>query len=74
MNKRWLTDEEYNKRVEAANQPDRSRELFKQGNLGGAIQAGVLDPGIAQRQTNLIQDPPTGCYPTSLRRPSAAGS
>src|SRR5690242_9345334 len=63
MNKRWLTEEEYAKRVEQANQPDRSRELFKQGNLGGAIQAGVLDPGIAQRQTNLIQDPPDGLLP-----------
>ena len=63
MNKRFLTEEEYNQRVIAANQPDRSRELFKQGNLGGAIQAGVLDPGIAQRQTNLIQDPPNGLLP-----------
>jgi len=63
MNKRFLTEEEYQQRVVAANQPDRSRELFKQGNLGGAIQAGVLDPGIAQRQTNLIQDPPNGLLP-----------
>jgi hypothetical protein len=63
MNKKWLTEEEYNQRVEAAKQPDRSRELFKQGNLGGAIQAGVLDPGIAQRQTNLIVDPPNGLLP-----------
>src|SRR6185503_13234302 len=31
MNKKWLTEEEYAKRVEQANQPDRSRELFKQG-------------------------------------------
>src|SRR6185295_20093967 len=36
MNKRWLTDAEYAQRVEAAKAPDRSRELFKQGNLGGA--------------------------------------
>jgi hypothetical protein len=63
MNKRWLTEEEYNQRVEAAKAPDRSRELFKQGNLGGAIQAGVTDPGIPQRQTNLIQDPPNGLLP-----------
>ena len=63
MNKRWLTEEEYAQRVEAAKAPDRSRELFKQGNLGGAISAGVLDPGMAQRQTNLIQDPPNGLLP-----------
>ena len=63
MNKKWLTEEEYAQRVEQAKQPDRSRELFKQGNLGGAISAGVLDPGIAQRQTNLIQDPPNGLLP-----------
>ncbi len=63
MNKRWLTEEEYNQRVEAAKRPDRSRELFKEGNLGGAIQAGATDPGIPQRQTNLIQDPPNGLLP-----------
>jgi hypothetical protein len=64
MNKRWLTDEEYNQRVEAANKAgDRSRDLFKQGDLGGALRAGATDPGIPQRQTNLIQDPPNGLLP-----------
>ena len=64
MNKQWLTEEEYNQRVEAANKTgDRSRELFKQGNIGGALQAGATDNGIPQRQTNLIFDPPDGLLP-----------
>jgi hypothetical protein len=64
MNKKWLTEEEFNQRVAAAaKQTDRSRDLFKQGDLGGAIQAGVLDPGIPQRQLNLIVDPPNGLLP-----------
>jgi hypothetical protein len=64
MNKKWLTEEEYNQRLEAAaKQVDRSTQLLKEGNLGGSIQAGVLDPGIPQRQTNLIVDPPNGLLP-----------
>jgi hypothetical protein len=64
MNKRWLTEEEYNQRVAAAaKQGDRSTELFKEGNLGGALRAGQTDPGIPQRQVNLIQDPPNGLLP-----------
>jgi hypothetical protein len=63
-NKKWLTDEEYNTRMEAArNRVDRSNQLREQGNLGGALQAGQMDPSLPQRQTNLIVDPPDGRLP-----------
>ena len=63
-NKKWLTEEEYKQRVEqAAARGDRSTQLAKQGNFGGAILAGQLDPNIPQRQTNLIVDPPNGMLP-----------
>jgi hypothetical protein len=64
MDKQWLTEEEYAERVEAAaNRVDRSTQLFEQGDLGGAIRAGLTDPNLPQRQTNLIVDPPTGLLP-----------
>jgi len=64
MSKKWLTEEEYQQRLDAAaKQVDRSTQLLEQGDLGGSIQAGVLDPGIPQRQTNLIVDPPNGLLP-----------
>jgi len=64
MNKKWLTDEEYKQRVDAAlARPDRSKELAKQGNFGGALLAGLTDPNLPQRQTNLIVDPPNGMLP-----------
>jgi hypothetical protein len=64
MDKRWLTEEEYNERVEATRaRGDRSRQLAEEGDFGGAIQAGVTDPSIPQRQTNLIVDPPDGLLP-----------
>jgi len=64
MNKKWLTEEEYKQRVDAAAaRGDRSTQLAKQGNFGGAILAGQLDPNIPQRQTNLIVDPPNGMLP-----------
>jgi hypothetical protein len=64
MNKQWLTQEEYDERVEAArNRPDRSRQLAEQGNFGGALLAGLTDPNIPQRQTHLIVDPPNGLLP-----------
>ncbi|HUL83346.1 MAG TPA: hypothetical protein VL131_14445 [Gammaproteobacteria bacterium] len=63
-NKKWLTEEEYKQRVEAAaGRPDRSKELAKQGNFGGALLAGLTDPNLPQRQTNLIVDPPNGMLP-----------
>ena len=60
----WLTEEEYDTRMEEwRNRVDRSRQLAEEGDLGGAIQAGVTDPNIPQRQTNLIVDPPDGQLP-----------
>jgi len=62
--KKWLTEEEYNQRVEVANnRVDRSNQLRAEGNIGGAILAGLTDPSIPQRQTNLIVDPPNGLLP-----------
>ena len=62
--KKWLTEEEYSERVETArNRVDRSNQLREQGDIGGAIQAGLTDPSIPQRQTNLIVDPPNGLLP-----------
>jgi hypothetical protein len=64
MNKKWLTEEEYKQRVEAAAaRPDRGRQLIKEGNFGAALLAGVIDPSTPQRQTNLIVDPPNGLLP-----------
>ena len=64
MDKKWLTDEEYAERMEAySNRVDRSTQLLEEGDVGGAIQAGLTDPNIPQRQTNLIVDPPSGLLP-----------
>jgi len=64
MNKKWLTEEEYNQRVAAARgRGDLGRDLIKQGNYGRALLSGVTDPSIPQRQTNLIVDPPNGLLP-----------
>jgi hypothetical protein len=64
MNKKWRTEEEYTKAVEEArSRPDRSRELAAKGDVGGAMRAGLTDPSIPQRQTNLIVDPPNGLLP-----------
>jgi hypothetical protein len=64
LNKAWLTDEEYKQRVTAAaGRGDRGRQLLATGNLGGALLAGVTDPSVPQRQTNLIVDPPDGKLP-----------
>jgi hypothetical protein len=64
MDKQWLTEDEYNERMEAyRNRVDRSNQLAAEGDLGGALQAGLTDPNIPQRQTNLIVDPPNGLLP-----------
>jgi hypothetical protein len=64
MNKKWLTEEEYNAAVERSeNRVDRSTEALKEGNLGVSIRTGLTDPSIPQRQTNLIVDPPNGMLP-----------
>lgn len=64
MDKKWLTEDEYRKAVEDwRKQGDRSTELAEKGDLGGAIQAGVIDPRLPQRETNLLVDPPNGLLP-----------
>lgn len=64
MDKKWLTQAEYDERVAAVlARGDRSRQLFEAGDIGGAMRAGVTDPSIPQRQTNLIVDPPNGLLP-----------
>jgi hypothetical protein len=64
MSKKWVTDEEFEQAWERyRNSVDRSRQLAEEGDFGGAIQAGVLDPGIPQRMTNLIVDPTNGLLP-----------
>ena len=64
MNKKWLTEEQY--RAEVAKwrkQGDRAAELTKEGKLGEALRAGVTDPRIPQRETNLLVDPTNGLLP-----------
>jgi hypothetical protein len=64
MSKKWLTEDEYAERMDAYNnRVDRSRQLAEQGDFGAALQAGVTDPSIPQRQTNLIVDPVNGLLP-----------
>jgi hypothetical protein len=64
MNKKWLTDAEYNARVAAARgRVDAGRDLIEKGEFGRALLTGVTDPSIPQRQTNLIVDPPNGLLP-----------
>jgi hypothetical protein len=45
------------------NRVDPSRQAAQEGNLGRAMLAGLTDPSIPQRQTNLIVDPPNGLLP-----------
>jgi hypothetical protein len=62
--KAFLTGEEFNARVAAANErPNRYADAIKSGNFGAAFQAGVTDPTAPQRQTSLIVDPPNGRLP-----------
>jgi hypothetical protein len=64
MDKAWKTDEEYAEEIEAYNSRiDRSRQLMEEGDVGGAMRAGLTDPNIPQRQTTLIMDPPNGLLP-----------
>jgi hypothetical protein len=63
MNKKWLTDEEYDERMEAAGlRVDRTLELLEEGDVTAAYRQ-RSDPSIPQRQTNLIVDPPNGMLP-----------
>jgi hypothetical protein len=64
LGKKWLTEEEYRERLAAAEaRGDPARKAFEQGDIGGALRAGVVDPSIPQRQTSLIVDPPNGLLP-----------
>jgi hypothetical protein len=64
INKKWLTEEEYNQRIVAARgRGDAGRDLIKQGNYGRALLSGVTDPATPQRQTSLIVDPANGQLP-----------
>jgi hypothetical protein len=64
MNKKWLTQAEFDERWDAyTKRIDRAAQLAEQGDFGAALQAGVTDPSIPQRQTTLIVDPPNGMLP-----------
>jgi len=64
MDKKWLTDDEFAERMETyRNSVDRSTRLLEEGDVGGAYQAGLTDPNIPQRQTNLIVSPANGLLP-----------
>ena len=64
MEKAWLTQAEYDERMEAwRNQIDASRQALADGDLGRSMRAGTMDPNIPQRQTSLIVDPPNGLLP-----------
>ena len=63
-NKVWLTEEEYQRRVDQVeNRVDRSVQALAEGDLGTSIRTGLTDPNLAMRQTTLIFDPPTGLLP-----------
>ena len=64
MSKKWLTEDEYAKRIaDARGRGDAGRQLIQEKNFGGALLRGVTDPSTPQRQTNLIVDPPDGLLP-----------
>jgi hypothetical protein len=63
-NKAFLTEQEYAERMKAAGlQVDRHAQAIAAGNFGQALQSGVVDPTVPQRQTSLIVDPPNGRLP-----------
>ena len=62
--KAWLTDTEYDERMEAwRNSADVSRQALAEGDLGLSLKTGAIDPNMPQRQTSLIVDPPNGLLP-----------
>jgi hypothetical protein len=64
LEKKWLTEKEYQADVAKwREQGDRATELTKEGKLGAALRAGVLDPRLPQRETNLLVDPANGLLP-----------
>ena len=64
QNKAFLTEEEF-KAIQdrAAKQPDRYKQVVKDGEAGRAFLAGIMDNFTPQRQTSLIMDPPDGKLP-----------
>lgn len=63
MDKKWLTEAQYNERMEEYNnQVDRMAQLIEEGDIGGALRAAGPNR-IPQRQTNLLVDPPDGLLP-----------
>jgi hypothetical protein len=63
MDKKWLTEEEYEERMEAAGlRVDRTQDLLAEGDITAAYRERD-DPSIPQRQTNLIVDPSDGMLP-----------
>jgi hypothetical protein len=64
MNKVWRTEQEYNEDVDRrAGRGDLGRQLIEKGEFGRALLSGVTDPSMAQRQTTLIMNPPSGLLP-----------
>jgi hypothetical protein len=63
-NKAFLTDEEYQARLQAAGvRVDRYKDAINSGDFGQALLSGVTDPTFPQRQTSLIVDPANGRLP-----------
>jgi hypothetical protein len=63
MKKKWLTQEEYDKAMEAyRNQPDRMAQALAKHDIGAALRSAGPNR-IPQRQTNLLVDPPNGLLP-----------
>ena len=63
MDKAWLTEEEYNERMEAyRNREDRHARAVEEGDIGTALRS-AGDTRMPQRQTNLIVDPADGLLP-----------
>ena len=64
MNKAWWTEAEYKADIDRrAGRGDLGRQLIEKGEFGRALLSGVTDPSMAQRQTTLIVDPPSGLLP-----------
>jgi len=64
MEKTWLTEEEYEERIEAwRDSVDVSRQALTEGDLGLSLRTGATDPSIPQRQTSLVVNPPNGLLP-----------
>src|SRR6202522_661059 len=62
--KAFLTATEFDALQErAAKQPDRYKEVVKEGEAGRAFLSGIMDTFTPQRQTSLIMDPPDGKLP-----------